>query len=104
MQSMYHKGGKSMSSVVLELQRDALDKNVGVSDLLRKALVVARKLSLHDFQAWVENELNGYRDTFNIPDYREMHGQVRGFNPYRGWLPIMFNSKELFSGSSCRGG
>ena len=35
-----------MNSLVLELQRDALHKNVKVSDLLRKALVVAKKLEI----------------------------------------------------------
>jgi hypothetical protein len=33
-----------MSSLVLELQRDALDPSISVLNLLRKALVVAKKL------------------------------------------------------------
>ena len=33
-----------MESIVIELQRNALDRDVSVADLLRKALVVARKL------------------------------------------------------------
>ncbi len=49
-----------MSSVIVELQREALDRNVHVSDLLRKALVVARNLALTEFQRWIELELNGY--------------------------------------------
>jgi len=81
-----------MGSIVIELQRDALDRNVKVSDLLRKALVVARKLSLYEFQTWIENELGGYRGkTKNeIPEYRNLSGQVCGFNPYQGWVPIIF--------------
>jgi hypothetical protein len=47
-----------MSSVIVELQREALDRNVHVSDLLRKALVVARNLALTEFQSWIELELN----------------------------------------------
>lgn len=47
-----------MSSVIVELQREALDRNVHVSDLLRKALVVARNLALTEFQRWIELELN----------------------------------------------
>ncbi|MCX5888492.1 MAG: hypothetical protein NTY36_03465 [Deltaproteobacteria bacterium] len=93
-----------MSSVVLELQRDALDRNVRVSDLLRKALIVARKLNLHEFQDWVENELTGYKDTNNIPEYREMRGQICGFDLYRGWLPVLFSDKrmeDLFSKRKC---
>jgi hypothetical protein len=47
-----------MSSVIVELQCEALDRNVHVSDLLRKALVVARNLALTEFQRWIELELN----------------------------------------------
>ena len=43
-----------MSSLVEELQRDALDSKIYVSDLLRKSLVVATKLNLADFSKWVE--------------------------------------------------
>lgn len=79
-----------MASVVVELQRDALSHEVRVSDLLRKALVVARKLGLSEFQAWVDKELGGYRDRRDIPEYREISGQIRAWNPYNGWIPVMF--------------
>jgi len=78
-----------MGSVVLELQRDALNRSVPVSDLLRKALVVARKLDLSEFQQWIEKELSGYNDTDEIPHYREVSGQIRAWNPYRGWIPVI---------------
>ena len=48
-----------MDSLVLELQRECLAPGVSVTDLLRKALVVARKLGVKDLQSWIENELNG---------------------------------------------
>jgi AbiTii len=83
-----------VSSVVIELQREALDRSVRVSDLLRKALVVARKLSLRQFQTWIENELNGYSNGDDVPEYREMSGEVRGWNPVRGWIPIIFEDPE----------
>ena len=57
-----------MSSLVFELQRDALNRNASVSDLLRKALVVSKKLKISEFEKWVTNELNGYSE--DIPDYR----------------------------------
>ena len=49
-----------MSSLVLELQRDAIDPSVSPLNLLRKALIVARKLGIVEFQQWIELELNGY--------------------------------------------
>lgn len=76
-----------MSSLVEELQRDALDGNVNVSDLLRKAYVVAVKLKLDKFKAWCEFELNGYKS--DLPDYRVIRGILRAWNPYNGWIPVM---------------
>jgi len=78
--------------VVIELQREALDQSVAVSELLRKALVVARKLKLGEFQQWVDNELNGYKD--EVPDYRVASGQARGWNPYNGWIPLIFEDPK----------
>jgi len=79
-----------MTSIVLELQHDALDRCSPVEDLLRKALVVARKLGVTDLQTWIEHELGGYPEGAEIPDYRTVHGQVKCFNPYRGWIPMIF--------------
>ena len=81
-----------MSSVIVELQREALDQNVSVSELLRKALVVARKLKLAELKKWIENELNGYKE--EVPDYRIVSGQIRGWNPYNGWIPLIFEDPK----------
>jgi hypothetical protein len=54
-----------MTSLVEELQRDALDSSVSVLDLLRKALVVATKLNIDEFKEWIELELKGYSDKKN---------------------------------------
>lgn len=35
-------------------------------NLLRKAYLVARKLKLQEFEDWVNNELNGYKDADKI--------------------------------------
>lgn len=93
-----------MGSVVLELQQDALNRNVSVSDLLRKALVVARKLGLAEMQAWIKNELGGYGEAGDCPPYREVTGQVMGWNPYRGWIPVGFDDhgdRRRFSRRKC---
>jgi len=73
-----------LNSLVLELQKDALDKNTRVSDLLRKAFVVSKKLSIIKIEKWLENELNGYPLNSNIPDYRTVHGQIKVWN-FRFW-------------------
>jgi hypothetical protein len=45
-----------MSSLVHELQQAALDEKPSVGLLLRKALVVASKLEVSDFEAWAQSE------------------------------------------------
>jgi hypothetical protein len=61
--------------IVLQLQEDALDKGVSVSDLLLNAKLVATKLDLRDAATWIEHELNGYTDAPDIPEY-ETTGRV----------------------------
>lgn len=85
-----------MSGLVLELQRDALNQNVHISDLLRKAFVVSRKLNILDIQEWINNELNGYPpEEDKIPEYRRLHGIPKVFNPYHGWQPLNFENLEI---------
>jgi AbiTii len=83
-----------MPPVILQLQQDALDRAVPASDLLRKALVVAKKLGLAEFEQWVTSELGGYKGS-EVPAYREVTGQIRGWNPYRGWIPLVFEDTDF---------
>lgn len=93
-----------MNSVVVELQRDALDRQVTITELLRKAFVVARKLGIGEFEKWVTQELNGYENVEDIPQYRNISGVVRAWNPCHGWQPVFFANNEmekLISNRSC---
>lgn len=81
-------------SIVLELQHDALNRTIPISDLLRKALVISHKLKLGEFKEWIEKELNGYHETAEIPQYREFKGTVKGWNPVNGWIPVIFDNSE----------
>jgi AbiTii len=83
-----------MSSLVLELQSDTLNSAVSTLDVLRKALVVAKKLGIEKFQKWIELELKGYYGV-SVPTYRFTRGQLRAWNPYHGWQPIQVESKEI---------
>jgi len=56
-----------MQPLVLQLQAECLDAGVSILEVLRKALVVARKLSLTEAQAWIEKELNGYKSGDEAP-------------------------------------
>lgn len=84
-----------MAGLIQELQSDALNHLASVSDLLRKALVVSKKLKITDIEDWINSELNGYKDMKNIPSYRIVHGEVKVKNPYRGMQPLNFENAEL---------
>lgn len=79
-----------MSGIVLELQKEALDETVSIESLLRKAYLVAKKLKLKDFEEWINQELNGYDNQF--PKYRSVRGEIKAWNPYYGWIPMILSA------------
>src|SRR5271154_2225264 len=80
-------------SLVIQLQRECLDRQTySTLDVLRKALVVAKKLDVTDFQEWIERELKGYGPGDDIPKYRVVKGELKARNPYRGWIPVVFDN------------
>jgi len=89
--------------IVLELQRQALDGNIRITDLLRKALVVAKKLNISEFEKWVNLELNGYENSLEVPKYREIRGLARAWNPFHGWQPIYCDNPDIAESLSKRG-
>lgn len=78
-----------MDGIVLDLQREALEQGGDILSLLRKAYLIARKLQLKDFEQWVNKELKGYENGDNIPRYRHLYGEVKAWNPYHGWIPVV---------------
>lgn len=84
-----------MESIVLELQKEAMKANTNTVTLLRKALFVARKLKVKQFEEWITFELNGYKLENSIPEYREVIGKVQWFNPYRGWCPLIIQNEDI---------
>lgn len=78
--------------IVLELQKEALDETISIESLLRKAFLVAKKLKLKDFEEWISKEQNGY--TNQLPEYRNIRGEIKAWNPYHGWIPVVLSSKD----------
>jgi hypothetical protein len=74
-------GGTHMGSVVLELQKEALDRDTAVSDLLRKAMVLARKLKIREFEAGIATSLVVTPATRTTS--RRLAGHVKVFNRVR---------------------
>lgn len=80
-----------MKSIIIELQEMSSDENIPITVLIRKALIVASKLNLSDFKEWIEKEINGYEEVNEIPEYRNVTGEVKAFNPYNGiWIPLLW--------------
>lgn len=81
-------------AIVLELQEEALKSDADILSLLRKSSFIARKLDLKDFQEWINNELNGYKK-ITVPDYREIRGELKAWNPYHAWIPVVAPNNEM---------
>ncbi|MGA2723003.1 MAG: hypothetical protein ABSG79_11400 [Bryobacteraceae bacterium] len=82
---------------MVELQRDSLNPAADVSDLLRKALLIANKLSIPDLNIWIENELGGYRDLKGVPPYRIITGQVMAQDNWGRWVPVLFQNTDVLA-------
>lgn len=93
-----------MTNIIIELQKNTIDSNYPISDLLRKAKLVSVKLNLTEFTEWVELELSGYENSpVDLPKYRIVRGTPKALNPYHGWQPIIFNSNEIAENMSKHG-
>lgn len=64
-------------SLTNELYEAVLDE-VPVSRLVRMALVLATRLKDEGKVIWCQNELNGYKDGKDVPEYRALHGELYG--------------------------
>ena len=80
-----------MGGIVIELQREALDEKISIESLIRKAYLVAKKLKLKEFEEWLNQEQNGYKN--EIPEYRNITGEIKAWNPYHGWIPMILPAK-----------
>lgn len=83
-----------MSEIVLELQREAMNKEIDIETLLRKAYVIARKLKLLDFEEWVKCEQSGYGKK-EVPEYRKVKGEIKAWNPMYGWIPVILQDSQV---------
>lgn len=83
----------NLNRSICELQQMTLDNSVNVEKLLREAYLLSIKLMHKDMEEWINNELNGYKDVDNLPDYRYLHGELKAYNHGR-WIPMQFEKKE----------
>lgn len=72
-----------------------MDSNVPLVTLLRQAKVAASKLRLPSLESWIDQELSGYENGNDVPDYRILVGRPVAFNQFRGWIPIILPTPEM---------
>jgi len=96
---MHELRRRIMSSIVLDLQEEAINSDVELSELLRKAYFVAKKLKVEDFEKWINSELNGYNDG-GIPNYRKIHGEPKYFNQFYGYQDFLIDDSDLYESLS----
>lgn len=86
-----------MSSLILQIQSEALESSSSVANLLRKARAAAVKLDLADELQWINWELDGYADIEedDLPPYRKLVGEMKVKNPYHGLQPLYFADPKI---------
>ena len=81
--------------LVIQLEKDALDESISVSSLLHEFIFICSKLGVKDMESWARREMNGYEGAEEaIPKYRYIQGPCKFYNPFRGWCPVIFKTKE----------
>jgi len=84
-----------MGAIILELQKDIIDPNIKLDNLLLKAYLIAEKLDLDYFKKWIDSELNGYPAGEDLPDYRHVSGVPMTYQKEQGLQPIIVDEKML---------
>lgn len=100
--NQYHKV-KNLSGVVIELQQEVLKRDVSISDLLRKAYYISRKLEIEDRSTWIRNELHGYSgNTGDFPQYRKVRGHLFIKSQDFGFQQMHVEDEGLFNSLSLK--
>ena len=77
-------------NLIKALQEELLDSKSSLPSVLRNAKILASILKNEDMKSWVDNELNGYDNVNQVPDYRRIrieylghfHNGYKSFNHY----------------------
>lgn len=65
-------------SLLSQIQDAAIDSSVDLPTLLRKCKVLAARLGNDDFKKWIDNELSGYENKEDLPEYRVLRVNSKG--------------------------
>ena len=82
--------------MIRQLQSAASDEGSSVASVLRRAKIASVRLKQEETSAWITDELNGYNCRFDeLPIYRQAHGSLYAFNPFRGLVPYIIKDSRI---------
>jgi hypothetical protein len=87
-------------SLLHQIQNEAVDGTSDLATLLRKCRILAQRLNNNDLKVWVVNELDGYPEPEEVPDYRMFkYGNITAdyFGPFGSELrnvPVPYSSVD----------
>lgn len=67
-----------------QIIKDIVEDNVSLEKSLTRLLVLAKDVKNKQLAQWAENELNGYKKTDEVPDYRHVKSSVIQYNGFNG--------------------
>ncbi|MDE0102582.1 MAG: hypothetical protein OXN89_09395 [Bryobacterales bacterium] len=70
--------GVQISQLLKHMQEQVTDSAVPLSDVLRRAAILASRLEDERFSIWVNAELQGYGPSDDLPDYRRFRAENVG--------------------------
>lgn len=67
-----------MSALLDDIINLAIDGKQPLPDILRKCLLLGHELKNERLKQWANQELNGYGEDQELPEYRIVHGRAKG--------------------------
>jgi hypothetical protein len=67
-----------LTDIIRQIQIDLTSSQIRLESILLKAKVLAHYLQNNELKKWVKNELDGYPDKDNLPDYRIINATIVG--------------------------
>jgi hypothetical protein len=74
-------------TLLRQLQDDAVNSQVDMTTLFRKARVLAARLKNPEFEQWIKHEMDGYPEEANLPAYRILRVDSKAYLII-GWMQI----------------
>ena len=69
---------EKINNLVSEIIKDLTDEDKHISNILRKAFIIAETINNTEMMQWINLELEGYKEPEKTPDYRIFSSVVKG--------------------------